>query len=307
MQALVAGIVDYAGMFPPAKLDPQTTVENFARDRMGTHAFMQGRLVWPASKIDHLDSHGAALMPGTYATSGYREHADIGEPWRITLVGDLPIDECVRTINAFNEKHSIEQHGLAIIDSLETKLDSSADIDDLIDTIPDDVYPFFEINWRQDPRGLIAALAGTESAAKIRTGGVTPDAFPTSEAVAAFVSACALANVPFKATAGLHHPIRAEYRLTYEDNPPCGTMHGFVNLFLGAAMLHALRLEPDVYMQILNETDASAFSFDDNIASWRDRTISVEQIAHARERLCMSFGSCSFAEPVEDLTRLGWL
>lgn len=307
MQALVSGVVDYAGLFPPAKLDASKTLENFARDRIGTHMFMQGRLVWPASRLNQLETIGPSLMPGTYATSGYREHADVVEPWRISLVCDQHIEACIDALLAFNKKHASEQHGLAIIDSLEMKLERSANIDDLVEAIPDEVFPFFEIDWQGDPRGMIAALAGTESAAKIRAGGITPDAFPPSEAIAEFVYACALANVSFKATAGLHHPMRAEYRLTYDDNPPFGIMHGFVNLFLGAAMLHALRLKPDVYVQILNETDASAFIFDESGAAWRNQRVTIEQIAHARERLCMSFGSCSFAEPTDDLRKLGWL
>ena len=52
-----------------------------------------------------------------------------------------------------------------------------------------ELFPFFEISATEDPRGLIAALSGTASAAKIRTGGVTPEAFPTCEQVARHVLA----------------------------------------------------------------------------------------------------------------------
>src|SRR5438477_108730 len=87
------------------------------------------------------------------------------------------------------------------------------------------------------PAGLsmpdaVATLAITGQRAKIRTGGVTPEAFPKSAEIVRFVRTCLAANVPFKATAGLHHPIRCFHPLTYDADSPQGTMHGFLNLFL---------------------------------------------------------------------------
>src|SRR3954466_16148905 len=44
--------------------------------------------------------------------------------------------------------------------------------------------------------------------AKVRTGGVTPDAIPSAETLARFIHECARRRLAFKATAGLHHAIR---------------------------------------------------------------------------------------------------
>jgi hypothetical protein len=136
--------------------------------------------------------------------------------------------------------------------------------------------------------------------AKIRTGGLTEDAFPSTTAVAEFLRACNDAGVAFKATAGLHHPLRCVKPLTYEVDSPVGTMHGFLNVFLAAAML-------DRADEILLEEDPHAFTFDDDGVSWRDRRVRTEELATMRRERAISFGSCSFEEPIGDLRELGWL
>lgn len=139
--------------------------------------------------------------------------------------------------------------------------------------------------------------------AKLRTGGVKPEAIPSVEEVAAFIRACADRRLAFKATAGLHHPVRALQSLTYAPDAPRAIMHGFLNVFLAAAFAwHGLRdLEP-----ILAETDAGAFSFGEE-ASWRDQSLSTDQIRDARKNFAHAFGSCSFEEPIQDLEGLGLL
>lgn len=135
---------------------------------------------------------------------------------------------------------------------------------------------------------LIDIIAHYGLRAKIRTGAVTADAFPSVEQVATFIRMCRQKKVPFKATAGLHHPIRG------------GTMHGFVNVFLAAAI-------PGSASQILREENARAFGFDDGGIWFRDLRVSTEELERVRKRSAISFGSCSFDEPIADLKALGWL
>ncbi len=139
--------------------------------------------------------------------------------------------------------------------------------------------------------------------AKIRTGGLKPEAIPAVDDVATFLRACADRRLPFKATAGLHHPVRSVQALTYEADAPRATMHGFLNVFLAAAFVwHGRRdVEP-----LLAETDPAAFRFDDH-ARWRDWSLGAEQVRQARHDFAHSFGSCSFDEPVHDLEALGLL
>src|ERR1017187_4794564 len=81
-----------------------------------------------------------------------------------------------------------------------------------------------------------ASIGGIQGGfAKVRTGGLTPETIPSSEALADFLGEAASRHIAFKATAGLHHPIRSLHPLTYAPDSPCATMHGFVNVFVAAA------------------------------------------------------------------------
>jgi hypothetical protein len=305
LTTLLSGLIDYAGLFPPAKLSMQHAVEAYARARVGEHEWMLCRFICPAARLRELSQTAAVLMPGTNATSGYREHADLTEPWHISALVESP--EEMEIIQKFNDHHSREDNGLAVVDAVEIKLATPAEVDDILDVIPEDIYPFFEIPTTTDPRGFVAALAGNSCAAKVRTGGTSPDAIPTPAQVAAFMHACTLTDVPFKATAGLHHPIRAEYALTYEKDAPRAIMHGFLNIFVAAALLKHGHANESLAREAIEETNAKAFIFTEDGLSWRNHVLDATQIAHSREAFSLTFGSCSFDEPVEDLKKLALL
>jgi len=150
-------------------------------------------------------------------------------------------------------------------------------------------------------------VAGSEGAfAKVRTGGLMPEAIPSSEALADFLRQAALRRIPFKATAGLHHPIRSVRPLTYAPDSPCASMHGFVNVFVAAAFAWQ-GAERDVMRDVLSDADAGAFQFLTGALRWRGRSLAVAEIQSARRDFAHSFGSCSFEEPVADLRTMGWL
>lgn len=139
--------------------------------------------------------------------------------------------------------------------------------------------------------------------AKVRTGGMTPEAIPSTEEIAAFLCEAAGRGLPFKATAGLHHPIRSSYALTYAQNSPRAVMHGFLNVFVGAcfAWYGAGR---ETVIEVLNETAVRALEFGEQCFEWRGRSLTTDQIVEARRQFAHSFGSCSFEEPLSDLRQL---
>jgi hypothetical protein len=150
----------------------------------------------------------------------------------------------------------------------------------------------------------LGALQG--SFAKVRTGGLTPEAIPSSEMLADFLCEAAARRIAFKATAGLHHPIRSPRPLTYAADSPSATMHGFVNVFVAAAFAWQGAAR-DVILDILNDEDAADFEFLAGELKWRGRSIPAAGIQSARRDFAHSFGSCSFTEPIAELRELGWL
>ncbi len=146
----------------------------------------------------------------------------------------------------------------------------------------------------------------TDGFAKIRTGGLTLEAIPESEAVADFLCQAAARHLPFKATAGLHHPIRGLHPLTYAPDSPLAVMHGFLNVFTAAAFAwHGA--DRETVLAMVNEEDPGAFEFLDDELGWRDLRLSTAHVREARRKFAHSFGSCSFEESVTDLRELGFL
>lgn len=307
LQSLLTGLIDYAGLFPPARLSMQAAVEEYARARMGSHGWMLSRFICPASRLDEFERAASPLFPGTFATSGYREHAHAGEPWEVSVLIDSPGVEGLRKdlsrIAAFNTKHAAEDAGQASIDVVELRAPAPSFIDQAIEIIPDEIYPFFEFPITQDCRGFVAALAGNAAGAKVRTGGLTPDLIPPTRALAEFIRACAAVDIPFKATAGLHHPVRSEYPLDSAPDAPRALMHGFFNVFIGACLFKERQIDDTTLRAVLDERVAANFRFADTGVHWRDESLDTTELAHLREAFALSFGSCSLDEPIGDLIK----
>ena len=139
------------------------------------------------------------------------------------------------------------------------------------------------------------AVAAAGADAKVRCGGPTPDMFPSPAELAAFITGCRDRGLAFKATAGLHHPVRF------------GHVHGFLNLLGAAVLAHAAGGEERDLATVLLEEDRDAFGLDADAFTVRGERFGAEAIAATRERLFVGYGSCSFSEPVEDLRALGML
>ena len=148
-----------------------------------------------------------------------------------------------------------------LLTPLKSKPSRPADIENAMRLMPAKLAPYFEIPISDDPTGLIESIAETEARAKVRTGGVTADAFPSSFNLARFIKICAEEDVPFKATAGLHHPLRSVNKLTYAPDSASAMMHGFLNVFLAAAFAQN-GMDVDRLVELLEEKSPEAFQFD---------------------------------------------
>jgi hypothetical protein len=172
--------------------------------------------------------------------------------------------------------------------------------------IPSAMTTYVEIPIAGDPKPLIEAIRDSGLRAKVRTGGVIADAFPPAANLARFIHQCANSGVPFKATAGLHHPLRSSYRLTYESDSAKGMMYGFLNVLVASGVAKAGGSVEDI-ATVLEEQSPSAFRFDESGCSWRSYQLPVSTITALRGEFAISFGSCSFTEPVQELQSMGLL
>jgi hypothetical protein len=307
LNALLAGLVDYAGLFPPAAEDMTSAVRAYAAYRSGPNARSLGSFVVPAARLDEFEralrAHGAA--------------GDDARPWPVSVLAGEPAEADVE--RALRLAAPADRSPSAQAVSIEARAESAAAVERISAAAPAALTVAIEIPLAlaRDERGaVLSAVKAAGRTAKMRTGGVTPDAIPSARQVAGFIWDCARAGVAFKATAGLHHPVRAEQRLTYAADSPRAVMHGFVNVFLAASVAWGLVRNGDVRTApeppaavagILQERDASAFRLEGASIRWRELRIPAADIAGARGGLARSFGSCSFVEPLSGLEALGWL
>jgi hypothetical protein len=255
-------------------------VRNYAEYRAGPDAWALGRLVLPSAKLAEF----AARWPQYVAT------------WPISLLLGNDYDAEMRL--------AIDV-GLRI-DVVECKPASLEDIAEIRRRIPSEGLLFVESPTGCALRDMIAAVADAKACAKVRTGGVVAEAIPASSTVAAFLVACAQKGVRLKATAGLHHAIRGQQRLTYEPQSPAAPMHGFVNFFVAAAAACDGGNEAAAE-EILKDEERTNFSMSAEGVRWRGRTFSAEAIQQMRDRFAISFGSCSFEEPIEEMRAMRWI
>ncbi len=302
LRQLLSNTVDYAGLFPPAKLSLLEAMATYGRDRKSTSAWMLNHFVLPMARLEEFTASLSEL-------SSSRDR----RPWSLSLILSGDLKAAIHQIEATLPPCSTPPVSIA---ALEFPPLPTATIRQISSELPTGVDAFFELpvpgngkeNDRDNLETSLAVLKGMGVAAKIRTGGLTPEAFPGPRQLAEFVLACTQFQVPFKATAGLHHPLPARRHLTSSESPSA-EMHGFLNLAIAAAFAHqqaatgrSLTMEAAIAM--LQEPTDRAFRFSDNGLSWRNRHLTLADIDRSRQQGFKSFGSCSFQEPIDDLQHL---
>jgi hypothetical protein len=217
----------------------------------------------------------------------------------------------IEDVRAFREMHGVD----AVADMFEVALPASALEDivsahDLVNSAADvlnrnGLAVFFEApsgeGWQMRVDKLMRFLRKFKDrhiGLKLRTGGVTADAFPSTEQVAWAIASARDAGVPMKCTAGLHHPMR------HFNESVQTKMHGFLTVFGAGVLAVTNHLSVDQIQDILEDEDPASFVFDDAGFAWKDLRVTTSEILHARQQV-VSFGSCSFDEPREDLRSMG--
>ena len=298
LRSLLGDAIDYAGLFPPAQLDMAGAVAEYTAYLESADSWALGRFVVPVSRLHELRE--AALAH----TADGPPLASSDGTWRLSALVGADVSADMTRVRAFNTAQLENEDWSAVVEAIETRASTEEAVGSAARAIGDGFETYVEIPVVNDPASLIRAIGASGLRAKIRTGGTTADAFPSPDDVARFLSACIAARVPFKATAGLHHPVRGEHALTYAPDSAQATMHGFLNVFVAAAWLSSGG-DDATARQILEERNGSAFLIDDGGVMWRSHRLRPEQLSHVRTSGIMSFGSCSFREPLDDLAALG--
>lgn len=292
-RALLSGSVDYAGLFPPAGLDMAGAVGRYLAYRSGPHGWMLGRFVVPASRLDQLQQ----AVEAATAADPRREPLPVSALARAGVVEDA---DRIQSLAAQGGR------GAAQISTLELSgVAAPEGVDAALRLLPAGLPVFIELP-HDAGEAYFHAVRAAGARAKIRSGGVTASAIPATQDLARLLVRCHAARLAFKATAGLHHAVRSVHRLTYEPDSPTAVLHGFLNVFLSAALLRCGRISTSDVAHVLEETSAEAFHIGPAAAAWRDSSLGAEELRAAREFAC-SFGSCSFEEPVADLQALGFI
>src|SRR6266581_3305279 len=291
--------IDYAGMFPPCNLGLETALKNHAQYVRSADSWMLGGFVLPIEQFDAAKQllsefdplhtlRVAALGPKTATADAFLDALD-------------DIDAAIRSFARYDVD-------LISINHLEMLLPPDVELAVLKEAkaILGDLPVFWEAppDRAQQSIALVAGHNSDEEVAtfgyKLRTGGVTAAAFPTSAQIADALVTPATHQLPIKFTAGLHHPIR-QFRDEVKTK-----MHGFLNV-LGAAVLAAEhRWDARQAAIMLEDEDPDSFSFTQDFFAWREWKIDIERLRY-RRRFVASFGSCSFDEPRDDLRALGFL
>ena len=282
---LLAEVVDYAGLFPPAALSMEQAVAEYARERTGPDAWALGRFVVPAPRLsDFANALGAGHQ---------------GDPWP-TAVTAASREEAIQITGAMSR-----QDGTAArFDAAELRAGAVPEAKELLAIVPRSLVRFVEIPVGGEQGPLLSVLRSNGAGAKFRTGGVTPDAFPSPEALLDSLASCIQAQLPFKCTAGLHHPVRGVYPLTYAEDSLTSTMFGYLNVMFAAAGLLAGWTRAEALAALLDE-DRGAFTLTADRLAWRGRVLTEATIRGLRQTGLQGFGSCSFREPMSELAALG--
>lgn len=291
---MLEGSIDYAGLFPPAKLPMDASVRNYLRFVQGAESWIMGRFVCPTSR----------LMEFEQIVS--REQPPPSIPLTVVGVGGADLDAFEDGLAADAEAMTRFEESLGDhcpIEAFEVRCPSLDVLETVIDDLQgfDEIDAFVELPWEEGLADGLAMIAESDwLGAKARTGGADASAYPTAEQLAEFLQSCRQLEVPMKLTAGLHQPLNhLDRKLNVES-------HGFLNVFAALALAEANELSRHDMVEILREREPRAFVFDANAVAWKDHLADLEAISEART-LLVGFGSCSIDEPLEGLERLGLL
>lgn len=310
--ALFTRLFDYAGLFPPASLDMADAMERFGRYRTENSAWMLGRLIVPASRLEEV-SRNASLLSGRDGSPS--RPIDGTRSWRLSaLITTDPADAA--HVAAFNLRHADAANGAAIIDTVETVVATPEDVRALRAWASRGFDVYCELTPGASLDSMLDAIARAGLHAKLRMGGPHPESVPTCESVAAFLCACVARGVVAKATAGLHHAITGVHPLSGAAEAEHVLQFGYLNLVLAAGIAEGAG-RAAVQSREVQSTVCRLLALQEppnwvghSAIEWSGAHGPIiegplDQFAVAGRGIIRSIGTCSFEEPLDDARKIG--
>ncbi len=298
LKLFLTKLIDYAGLFPPAKLQLKPALHNYINDIKCSDKWMLSQFILPLINLNNISD---GMMNGFSRKF----------PLKLSLLSNelgLDINQLILFKDKYNDK--VEFSGLEsrILDiySFHSILEKTNKVQNKNQL---GMSSFFELptqeNWIDKMNKSVEIITefninhNSNFGFKLRCGGVEPDMFPSPENIAETIIICIQNQIPMKFTAGLHHPIRH-----YNDSVQT-KMFGFFNIFIGGMLAKKYRFSRVELIEALIDESSNNFKFEEEGLSWKKFNLSNKEIKQFRENDFISYGSCSFNEPREDLTKLG--
>lgn len=300
-------IIDYAGLFPPSSLELLQAFHNFVFYSQGEFKWMLGKFIIPARRLGELgrildDMQIEDKVPLSVIGSSEETITGFGKAFS----GDL--NEIKEFISKYSDSVSIDAFEVRLPSDLYKQEENDEMLElmisisnDLQNLLGKNIPVFYEAVLTKEFEIEIIRTVETIAALdkgcgyKLRTGGIEASAFPEPEVIAFAIMTCCEFSVPMKFTAGLHHPVR------HFNEEVSAIMHGFLNVFAAGIMAYTNNLDEAELLEVLNEEDPYEFVFTENGLEWHDIHVSNPEIKGSRDGFVLSYGSCSFDEPIEDL------
>lgn len=297
-------LIDYAGLFPPANLSLESALENYKTYKNSEHAWILGPFVIPIARLQEL----ASLLP-TWSNK---------EPLALSVIAQRTNSDADFKEQFLNDMQQLQEFSKQYKDKvkiamLELPFGSIIPTADMLKVIAAEANTFempvfcevaFLDDWKKHISETLDVLSRynhthpSRLGVKLRTGGIQADLIPSIEKVAFVLAACRDRQLPIKFTAGLHHPIRM-----YRDEVNA-KMHGFLNIFMAGMLAYTQHLSANELEEILADETPNHFSIQETSLNWKHLQLTTSFIEALRNQAILSFGSCSFDEPIEELAEL---
>jgi hypothetical protein len=316
-------IIDYAGLFPPTQLSMDNAIRNHLEYQDGADEWMLSRFICPARRLHELEEHRDEIR-------------SLSKPLKISFLGRggknaeeffTELEDDLKLADQFVENNT----GIVTVDAYEVRLpeglieeSNPVRVSEFLNKAAEiieskyggELVPFYEGAFRGEWTKTVDALAEGISyhniyvqskqfgkyrpaGYKLRCGGAEPSMYPSSQQIAHVILTCKRHEIALKATAGLHHPVR-HFNETEQVR-----MHGFLNVFGAGIIAQYQDLNVDQIAEIIEDENSEHFIFTDSEFRWNDLSVIIDDLSTARSQRMISFGSCSFDEPREDLRTLG--